>query len=178
MKKAKYPEIGKRIREAREKAGKTQTDCKTLLGDVSISTISDWENGYAFPSVPYLKKISEKFKVSIDCLVFGEDPGANGDGAPTVKDAVETLLWLYRACGFTWHVEKKGGAYVDFNACEEPYKFRMSTKNPRIMDFFVKYIRLEKNKDIMTEKAYNDSLKSLMDGLPNAPCAALAKSEN
>ncbi len=163
MKKVKYPEIGKRIKEAREKARKTQEDCKELLGDVSISTISDWENGYAFPSVPYLKKISEKFKVSIDYLVFGEEPGSKGGEEPTVKDVLETLLWLYRTCDFTWHVEKENGSYVDINASEKPYKFLTSTKDPRILDFFVKYARLENNKDIMTEKAYNDSLKSLMD---------------
>ncbi len=131
----------------------------------AFAAMSFGDEGLVFPSVPYLKKISEKFKVSIDYLVFGEDQVAEGDEEPTVKDVVETLLWLYRACGFTWHVERRDGSYVDVNASKEPYKFRMSTKDPRIMDFFVKYVRLENNKDIMTEKAYSDSLKSLMDGL-------------
>ncbi len=128
-KKVKYPEIGKRIREARLRKGKTQKECQIPLGDVTSSMISEWESGYAFPSVTYLKKISEYFDVSIDYLVFGEKEQNKNDFFISEKMIVNLLLILYNNCGFTWHIENRDGSYSDINSDETSYKLRFSTKD-------------------------------------------------
>ena len=129
--------------------------------------ISGWENGYAFPSVEYLKKISTYYGVSIDYLVFGDKKQNEGTEWITAKVIVNAILNLYEKCGFTWHIENKDRSYFKIGSNDEPYKMRLSTKDRDIINFFVKYIRLEENKDILTNNAYGDCLVALKNELPD-----------
>lgn len=61
-------EIGKEIKEAREKAGMSREELALRLG-VSYWTIAKYETGERTPDAPMLKKISKVLKVSIDHLV-------------------------------------------------------------------------------------------------------------
>ncbi len=167
MRKIKYPEIGKRIANARKKAGKTQKEVREDLGDATLSMISDWENGYAFPSVEYLKKISELYKVSIDYLVKGDERHDSLKKTITVKDTIQAVLWLITNCNFNWHIENKDHKYYQFGVDEKPYKFRLSTHNSKLLEFFATYLRLKDNRDIMTENAFNESLYSLLNKFSN-----------
>lgn len=167
MRKIKYPEIGKRIADARKKTGKTQKEVREDLGDATLSMISDWENGYAFPSVEYLKKISELYKVSIDYLIKGDEQHDSSRKMITVKDAIQATLWLITNCNFNWHIENKNGKYYQRGVDERPYKFRLSTHNSKLLEFFTTFLRLKENEDIMTANAFNDSLRSLLNKFSN-----------
>lgn len=163
MRKIKYPEIGKRIANARKKTGKTQKEVREDLGDATLSMISDWENGYAFPSVEYLKKISDLYKVSIDYLIRGDEQHDSPRKKITVENTIQAVLWLINSCNFNWHIENKDKNYYQFKPGEKPYKFRLSTHNSKLLEFFATYLRLKENEDIMTENAFNESLSSLLN---------------
>lgn len=69
-KRAKYPDIGERIREIRERAGLTQPEFAKFLRQ-SDSHIKLVENGYVNADLRLLKIISEKYKVTLDWLIRG-----------------------------------------------------------------------------------------------------------
>lgn len=46
-----------------------QKDAARALG-VSVDTLSNWENGKTFPSVPQIKKIEEIYGVSYSDIIF------------------------------------------------------------------------------------------------------------
>lgn len=74
MKKAKEENIlGKRIQELRKLRKLTQGEMAKDLG-VSLYTISNWEQGKAFPNVDMVPRLAEYFDVTTDYL-FGYDHG-------------------------------------------------------------------------------------------------------
>lgn len=65
--------IGETIKKLRVKHNMTQERLAEYL-DVSYQTISKWENGISFPSVPLIPSIANVFNVSIDELYgFGKE---------------------------------------------------------------------------------------------------------
>lgn len=69
--------LGKKIQEAREKAGMSQRKLGILLG-LSDKTISSYENDRTKPSVEILSRIAKELKQPIGCfldesLVTAED---------------------------------------------------------------------------------------------------------
>ncbi len=57
-----------RIRELREAAGMTQADLADRL-QVSVPTVSRWENGVIRPSVGNLIELAEIFGVTTDAIL-------------------------------------------------------------------------------------------------------------
>ena len=64
-------EVGKRIREERERLGISQ---ENLAREVFVSrqTVSNWETGKTYPDVQSLLLLSNLFDVSVDSLVRGD----------------------------------------------------------------------------------------------------------
>lgn len=64
-------EVGKVVRELRERAGMSQDDLASRIY-VSRQTISSWENGKTYPDLRSLLLLSDVFDVSVDKIV-GKD---------------------------------------------------------------------------------------------------------
>ncbi len=64
-------EIGKKIKEARLKAGLTQDQVSEAI-QVSRQTLSNWENGRYYPDIASVIKLSDLYKISLDELLKGE----------------------------------------------------------------------------------------------------------
>ncbi|MDA8166068.1 MAG: helix-turn-helix transcriptional regulator [Desulfobacteraceae bacterium] len=71
-------EIGKRIRQIRRQLGRSQKRLGQDLGGLSISSISGYEAGEAYPSPDVLARIARMGEVSLDWLVTGEEGGSGG----------------------------------------------------------------------------------------------------
>ncbi len=65
--------IGRRISELRKQRGITQGQMAREL-NVSLYTVSNWEQGKAFPAVAMIPKVAEYFDVTTDYLL-GYDHG-------------------------------------------------------------------------------------------------------
>ena len=65
-------EFGKRVKEARQKAGETQTDLGLYLG-VKKSQVSELENGNTSTTVENVAMICEHYKISADYLLGLKD---------------------------------------------------------------------------------------------------------
>lgn len=65
-------EFGKRVKEARQKAGETQTDLGLYLG-VKKSQVSELENGNTSTTVEKVAMICEHYKISADYLLGLKD---------------------------------------------------------------------------------------------------------
>ncbi|MBQ2862935.1 MAG: helix-turn-helix transcriptional regulator [Clostridia bacterium] len=63
---------GQRIQKLRTDAGMSQETFASLLG-VSRQSVSKWEADRAFPEIDKLTVIAEKFGVSCDWIITGED---------------------------------------------------------------------------------------------------------
>jgi len=63
---------GQRIQKLRQDNSLSQEAFASLLG-VSRQSVSKWEADKAFPEIDKLASISEKFGVSCDYLITGED---------------------------------------------------------------------------------------------------------
>ena len=64
-------EVGKRMREERERLGLSQEDLAQQIF-VSRQTVSNWETGKTYPDVQSLLLLSGLFEVSVDSLVKGD----------------------------------------------------------------------------------------------------------
>lgn len=64
--------IGEQIRNARIKAGFTQEQAANAIG-VSRQTISNWENEKTYPDIVSVVRMSEKYEISLDLLLKGEN---------------------------------------------------------------------------------------------------------
>lgn len=65
--------LGESIYKNRTQKNWSQTDLADAL-DVSRQSVSKWENNTAIPDLDKLIKMSSLFEVSLDTLVFGEQP--------------------------------------------------------------------------------------------------------
>jgi transcriptional regulator with XRE-family HTH domain len=73
-------DVGKRLREARDKKRLTQVEVFTKIG-INNKTLSGYENGVSFPDLETLKILSELYGVSTDFLLDKKE-----------KDAVDRLI--------------------------------------------------------------------------------------
>jgi transcriptional regulator with XRE-family HTH domain len=64
-------EIGKKLKEARQKCNLTQEQVSVQLF-VSRQTISNWENEKSYPDIINIIKLSELYAVSLDELLKGD----------------------------------------------------------------------------------------------------------
>lgn len=85
--------IGNRLRTLREHATFGQAEVAAAL-DVSIPTISEWENGKKRPGRDRIIALARLFNVSTDYLLYGKDLSL-----PDQNDTAEeqSLLSLYKA---------------------------------------------------------------------------------
>jgi len=98
MRKVKYADIGRRLKEARISTGLKQKDCLTPLGDVTPQMLSDWENGYVCPSITYLRNLATFYNISLDYIILGKAKDQNDKTIRTYKDAAIYMLEL-KKCG-------------------------------------------------------------------------------
>jgi transcriptional regulator with XRE-family HTH domain len=99
-------EIGKRLKELRERFGLTQRDlARHFSGTGSLraaqTRITNWETGRYAPSVSYLLQLSDIFQVSLDWLITGKETnkGPKTSGLPLIEkvpedqqDSIQNLL--------------------------------------------------------------------------------------
>ena len=64
--------LGRRIKEARKRLGKSQTDLAEQL-DLTDAAVAQWEIGLTGPSIETLGKLPSVLCVSLDWLVWGKD---------------------------------------------------------------------------------------------------------
>lgn len=83
-----------RIKEARERAGYTQTELAAKIG-VAPNTFNGYENGLHDPKSKLLRQIASECNTSVDFLLcLTEDPSAPGveiNKAPAPEDAGDEL---------------------------------------------------------------------------------------
>lgn len=96
MRKVKYADIGRRIKEARINAGYKQKDCLEPLGDITAQMLSDWENGYVCPSITYLRNLAKFYNVTLDYIILGKPMDKKDKTIRTYKDAAESMLELVK----------------------------------------------------------------------------------
>ena len=66
--------VGIKIKDRRKEVGINQTTLALIVG-VDIRTISNWERGVSYPSIPALIRISETLDISINDLLEDELKG-------------------------------------------------------------------------------------------------------
>lgn len=94
--------FAKRLKEIREKAGLTQRDLAEALEKeyglkVTASSISGYEKGKSFPTLPTAKVIAEKLNVSLDYLCgITETTNQNGIDLfnPTYADCFKVIMQI------------------------------------------------------------------------------------
>ena len=95
MKDINYTEMGKRIKEGRNKIGITQEKLSEII-DVSPSYISEIERGTSICSLAVLVNIAEILERNIDYLVNGiNEKNANSSFTEILKDIPKAKLKLY-----------------------------------------------------------------------------------
>jgi Predicted transcriptional regulators len=71
--------IGERIKELRIKKNMTQQDLADMLGNITATGVSYWENGKAKPDASVIIKLSNFFDVTIDYLYGKNDIGEGNE---------------------------------------------------------------------------------------------------
>lgn len=85
--------IGERLRTLRERAKLGQADI-AAVADVSIPTVSEWENNRKKPGRVRLEPLAKLLNVSVDYLLTGE-AARMSERTETAEE--ESLLRLFRA---------------------------------------------------------------------------------
>ncbi len=70
--------IGQNLKKIRKKTKLTQSDIAACFGK-DRSTYTCWETGRSFPSFENLIKLAKIFNVSIDDIIFGDEPAEAGE---------------------------------------------------------------------------------------------------
>lgn len=149
----KYPEIGKRIAEARKALGLKQKDCLKPLGDITIQMLSNWENGHTFPTATYLMKIAKVFNVSLDYIILGVRTDTKGLEVKTYKEAMDCIYALKESNVFNFMQSA-----IQRGENRGIYFF---TENKEIVQFYLDLQKVESAKDFMTETAFKQSIEQI-----------------
>lgn len=104
-------EIGKTLKELREKANFTQKQAYEYIG-VAQSTFSSWETGKAEPPTETLLKLCQLYKVDDILSAFGYD-GYNEDGSLSLNMYEIDIIEKYRT------LDTHGKEMVDFTLDKE-----------------------------------------------------------
>ena len=86
-------DFGVRLKTLREQRGLSMMAFGTAIG-TSASRIKDWEKGKNAPSAAWIAKISERFNVSTDELILGNENGSKAfktSGSPNADLLYEKL---------------------------------------------------------------------------------------
>lgn len=105
-------QVGKRIKEAREKAGLKQTELATKTS-VKAASISSYEKGNSLPSLNVAVEIANSCNVSVDWLCGTEHH--NDSGKSNLSDLIEVLIDLGKYNIFSIEYHQKGRAFLDNN---------------------------------------------------------------
>lgn len=154
MRKVKYPEMGKRIRQARIEAGLKQKDCLEPLGDITAQMLSDWENGYVCPTLTYLRNISNFYKVSLDYIVLGKISSKKESSITTYKDATEHIVALVESDVFEINRTRLSNGMS---------KISIVSIDSKIDEFSDEYNRLLIAKNSMKKDLYEQAVKDLIE---------------
>ncbi|MBR6950750.1 MAG: helix-turn-helix transcriptional regulator [Oscillospiraceae bacterium] len=84
--------LGKRIRQARVRAGFTQENVAEIVG-VSRTAVTRWEKGEIGPKLDHLAALAVLFGVTADHLL-GLEPGCT-DALPELTDGAMIALWTF-----------------------------------------------------------------------------------
>lgn len=150
--KPKYYEIGKRLYDLRIKKGLTQNECREPLGDATIQMISRWENGHAFPSVPYLMKICDFYNITLDYLVFGKKDEVINQIC-NYEDLINDILRLEETALFSIDT-------YSFDHSEDCLSFSSFDQN--IVSFWKEYEKLKSIRCSIGDSTYKISLLNLI----------------
>lgn len=153
MRKVKYAEMGKRIKDARIALGLKQKDCLGPLGDVTAQMLSDWENGYVCPSLTYLINISKFYNISLDYIVLGKNKNSNKKKIVTYKDAMEMIVEL----------EQSGLFDIGGYAANTCYVTNLSSQDKQIGIFKQNYDNLLTGLKTMKKELFTEALKDLLN---------------
>lgn len=156
MIKSKYPEIGKRLRELRIKNHLKQKDCLKPLGDITIQMLSNWENGYVFPTYTYLIKISNFYKISLDYLLLGKNVDIDMPQIDNYKDVIK----------FLYAIIKKGLFDIYENSIKPMNSFatlHMTSNNNILCEFYSDYKALKTASRVLSKENYNKALDELFE---------------
>lgn len=82
-------DFGLRLKSLRERRGLSMMAFGAAIG-TSASRIKDWERGKNAPSAAWIAKISERFSVTTDELILGEEP-VNHSFRTTTANNIEAL---------------------------------------------------------------------------------------
>lgn len=154
MRKVKYPEMGKRIRQARIEAGLKQKDCLEPLGDITAQMLSDWENGYVCPTLTYLRNIANFYEVSLDYIVLGKKSSEKESSIATYKDVAEHIVALIESDVFEINRTRFSNGVV---------KTSIISINSKIDEFSEEYNRLLIAKDSMKKDLYKQAVRDLIE---------------
>ncbi len=124
-------DLGRRLKEFRQKQGLSQTELAKLVG-VTPSTISQVESNQIYPSLPALVTMAEVLSVELGSF-FEERPDRQGTQVFRAADAVEVKL----ANQPEQAVSAKLLYPVDFAAKAEPYLIEISPKETLPQHFFL-----------------------------------------
>lgn len=84
--------ISKSIKKFRAKKGLSQNELADILF-VSRQTVSSWENGRTQPDIEALEKLSNALSVSVEELIYGEQPKLIDDGKN--EKSTKTMITLF-----------------------------------------------------------------------------------
>lgn len=156
MMKPKYPQIGERLQALRHERHLKQKDCLKPLGDITIQMLSNWENGYVFPTYTYLIKISNFYKISLDYLLLGKNRDLDTPKIETYKDAVKFICAL---------VDK--GLFDFTTRAIVPLKsnptIHLTSNNENICKFYRDYHLLNTATPVLSKENYNKALDELFE---------------
>lgn len=82
--------IGTRLREARERAGFSQTGLAARLR-LTQPTLSLWETGHRTPAIRYLPALADTLALDLNWLILGRGYEPPEDARPALKRVKEAL---------------------------------------------------------------------------------------
>jgi len=81
--------LGERIKELRIKKNMTQQELADVIGNITATGVSYWENGKANPDTSNIVKLSDFFDVTIDYLYGKNDIGEGNEMYTLFRKASE-----------------------------------------------------------------------------------------
>lgn len=153
-------ELGNRLKQARERSGKKQSDVCEAVGIPKVQTLSAYERGVNSPPIETLKNLSRLYGVSTDWLLFGESYAPLKEKTP--NDYVEQL------------VDAVDHLKMDFDSWEDSYTHDrtvvlrlFSSPYGGLNSFIVKWERLRELLDgeIIEQDEYDGLIKQKLTDL-------------
>lgn len=130
-------EIGKTLKELREKANLTQKQAYEYIG-VAQSTFSSWETGKAEPPTETLLKLCQLYKVDDILSAFGYD-GYNEDGSLSLNMYEVDMIEKYRTLDTYGKDAVDSVLDIEYTRCQvKEESFSYIPDNIRPIDYYMK----------------------------------------